>query len=260
MHTALIMHAKEQAIVFNNVGVEFFINSRLEDAAIMFDGTIQLLANTIDLAFDPEASVSTEKAALALLLAYRNSAPHLPETRSLSSCSRKISLLNRVRSQPDPNILASMFSNAFRVMTSEETDPVFRTNELRFIAAIAMYNGALCHHLSATTGALQADQVHRYMHTAAMLYTLAYQVAIPLVDIMGHLPAFGRLLMVSLNNFSVLLHEVGEYDNAKQYLDILNKVMLHFNEDVDDEEFAMQRANFMLNTILLKEPTTAASA
>jgi len=51
-----------------------------------------------------------------------------------------------------------------------------------------------------------------------------------------------------------------ECRSTNQYLDILNKVLLHFNEAVDDEEFAMQRANFMLNTILLKEPTTAASA
>jgi len=51
-----------------------------------------------------------------------------------------------------------------------------------------------------------------------------------------------------------------ECRSTNQYLDILNKVLLHFNDAVDDEEFVMQRANFMLNTILLKEPTTAASA
>lgn len=258
------MHTKEQAIELNNLGVEFFVHSRLEEAAIMFDGTIQTLAKTIDVGGSFQEAISRRKEALHLLIAYRSSAPHLPKPKelSLTPCSTKESLINRLRFEPDINIRSSMFSNAFRVVISEETiDDDMSDDEMRFISAIAMYNRGLCHHLSVSTGvATEPEDVTRALKVAAMLYNLAYKVSIPLMDTMSHVPVFGRLVMVSLNNLALLLHEVHEYEKSRHFFDLLSKALNSFNEDAEDEEFTIQRARFFLNTMLLKKPTTAPSA
>lgn len=261
------MHTREQAVDLNNLGVEFFIENRLEEAAIMFDGTIQTLAKTVDMGGSSQEAILRRKEALHLLTAYRSSAPNLPEPKE--SCaerrSRKDCLVQRLRCQQDPNIRASMFSNAFRVLTpegEEENESDLSDNELRFISGIAMYNRGLCHHMSACTrcSSDEPEVNESELHLAAMLYNLAYEVSIPLLQSMGHVPAFGRLVMVSLNNLALLLHEAHEYEKSQHYLDLLSNALLDFNEDAADDEFSHQRARFALNTMLLKKPASAPSA
>lgn len=196
-----------------------------------------------------------ETEATLLYQAYELSAPNLPQRSNAAQSSTKAYLLQRVRSQPDPNIRSSMFMNAFRVVNDDTTieNDKLDHHELRIMAGISMFNRGLCHHMSAGE---VSDHVAHSQEVAAMLYTLAYEVASPLSS--GS-PIPARLVMVALNNLALLHHEVGQYEQSQQYLDMLHNFLLQ-GKSVQDEEFQSQRARCMLNTMLLKPPTTAASA
>lgn len=253
------MKAKEQAISFNNLGVEFFIHHRIDEAAAMFDGAVHALAQTMDLDLSSSEVQSKADKATHLFLAYRRSAPFLPTPPEVDAA--KTVLLHRLRSQQDPNIRSSMYRKAFRVVTSERLEPTLGANELQFIASIAIYNRALCHHLKACNEVLNQEEIDRARTQAAMLYNLCYEVTVPLADSLGHFLIFVRLIMASVNNLALLLYETAEYDKSRHYLKRLEDfATFHCAAASGDHEFTMQRATFLLNTILLKPPATAPCA
>lgn len=277
--------AKEQAIALNNLGVEFFVHHRLDEASTMFDGATQVLAETMNPDCPPEEHHTRKRNdAIKLLRVYQESNQDLPPgpPSELSSgilaasssppdhgsIDAKAHLLHRMRSQQDPNILSSMFWKTFKVTAHENVHAMPTINEVYIVSGIVMFNRGVCSHLAGSNETANAEEIDIAMQFGAMMYNLCYETISPLVGTSssgciresddGTIVA--QLVMASLNNLALLLHEVEEYDKSRYFSHLLRQFTIQCSEITEEEGFTLQRATFLLNAMLLKRPSTAPSA
>lgn len=138
------MEQKQHVADLINLGVEFFVHNRMDEAAIVFDGAMHALIKIMKLescCSDMESILEANQ----LLLEYRKSTPQ----EQLRSCAPHLPVAApenppRSSAQNDPY----MFCKAFLATTNPfEDDSPLVTDEISVLAGILMFNRALCRHL-----------------------------------------------------------------------------------------------------------------
>lgn len=258
---------KQHVAALINLGVEFFVSDRMDDAATVFDGAMHALIKIMKM----ETCCSDFKSHLCeanqLLLDFRNvTHPNLADEedkhQSRSPRLAGAALDNACsisRAENDP----FMFCKAFRVTIPLE-DSTLTTGELSVLAGILLFNRALCRQLKAESSKMRTSfEIYQTrMQQAAMLYTFCYEATVPSIQhpSSDNTAATAQLSMASLNNLALLLQEGGDYAQAGYYLSHLEDLTRYCIKFVPDEDFCLQRMTFLLNALLLKPPSTAACA
>lgn len=259
------MPQKQHIADLINLGVEFFVHNRKDEADIVFDGAMHALIKIMKIEHCCSSEVESSKLCEAnqLLLDYRTSTPNEQHQSCVPRLSVVVATDNRSRSpaQNDP----CMFCKAFSVaIPFDEDDSPLTTDEMSVLAGILMFNRALSRHLKASSDMMATPfEIYQTRIQAAMLYAFCYDATAPLIhqSSTDKTAVLAQLGMASLNNLALLLQERGEYDQARHYLWHLEDLVRYCNHSVPDEEFSCQRSEFLLNVrFLLESPTTAACA
>jgi tetratricopeptide (TPR) repeat protein len=141
---------------------------------------------------------------------------------------------------------AFVCSNAF--LLDQSIEPMY---SCVIESASVLLNMALCYHISS----LEARSVSNSMSNAVKLYKMAYNLSTQChSDSRRH-----DIIFTSLNNLGQLMHDMGEFDLSRVYLNELTCKVVRLLQT--NEASAIDNGqDFLLNALVLKNPNICAPA
>ena len=119
-------------------------------------------------------------------------------------------------------------------------------------SAIVLMNMALCYHLDS----VEANTMPGAVQHALTLYNMAYSLGVQVED---DERAFD-LVLTSLNNLGQLHYEMGDFEQSRGYLEDIAAYVAFLDEHESGYLIDEDRHEFMLNAMVLRNPTSCARA
>mmetsp|Transcript_27246 Transcript_27246/g.63275 ORF Transcript_27246/g.63275 Transcript_27246/m.63275 type:complete len:222 (-) Transcript_27246:65-730(-) len=119
-------------------------------------------------------------------------------------------------------------------------------------SAAILYNMGLTYHLSF----LRPHSLDNSIRNAMNLYDMAYSLAVQEARGQEESPL---VVMAALNNLGELHHELGEFETSRLYLENLTAYISSL-DDPSERKDAIERHEFMLNSMILRAAHGAAAA
>jgi len=119
-------------------------------------------------------------------------------------------------------------------------------------SATILYNMGLTYHLNFIR---VTESLEHALSNALTLYEMAYNLGMQIPNSVRS----SQIVMASLNNLGQLHHELGDFGRSRFFLEELSSYIMSL-ENPPQHEIALERHEFMLNVMVLREPQGAPAA
>jgi hypothetical protein len=229
------------AIQCNNVGVSLLGMGLIVESLDAFKGAAQILY-PVSQSFH---TIPTSEIDAAI-----QQMPPLPDTLKEEDDATTVQQVNAALSLAEHSVGTKKYpstDDSFVCVDPLMLDPVEgEPTSCTMESAIIVMNMGLAYHLNGCEPGLSK---------ALSLFDMAFAIAHPLINDLRS----EKVAMASLNNAAHIHHSLGNYQYSAYYLDILTSYIYSLPE-TNDYMTMKARNYFMLNAMLLQQPTSARAA